>query len=80
MNLESVVRDCFDEVTQGQAGELSLQRRLSEYGLSSLQMIVFVTRVCEESGLALTALTEEDLAGVKCGADVVKLIAGALAS
>lgn len=47
---------------------------LTDHGLTSLDMVLFMTSVCEACGVPLTRLDENDLAEVKTLRGVVQLI------
>jgi hypothetical protein len=46
-----------------------------EYGLTSLNKVLFLTSVCETAGVPLTAFTEQDLAGMRTLRDVTEALA-----
>jgi acyl carrier protein len=81
MNIEATVEKCYRELLgpAQRAKPFDMQRRLiEEDGFSSLQLVTFVTTICEESGLPLTALTEQDIGRMKTADDIVAIIKQAL--
>jgi acyl carrier protein len=80
MTIESTVEKCYRELGTVRRDEpFDMHRRLiEEDGLSSLQLVTFVTTVCEETGLPLTALTEQDIARMKTANDIVTIIRNAI--
>ncbi|MFC6880364.1 MULTISPECIES: acyl carrier protein [Actinomadura] len=52
--------------------ELDMNR---EYGLTSLNKVLFLTSVCETTGVPLSAFTEQDLAGMRTLRDVTDALA-----
>lgn len=46
-------------------------RLVDDYGLTSLNRVLFLTAVCEETGISLSAFTEVDLARMGTVRDVV---------
>lgn len=71
--MNAIVRDCFAEVVGDIfASDLRLEGDMSaDYGLTSLNKVLFLTSVCEEAGVPLTAFTEHDLADMRSLNDVV---------
>ena len=47
------------------------------YGLTSLNMVILMTSVCEDTGTPMFAFTETDIARLRTPRDVVDLIASA---
>jgi acyl carrier protein len=45
------------------------------YGLASLDLIMLMTAVCSDAGVALTEFTEEDISRLRTASDIVKLLA-----
>jgi acyl carrier protein len=57
-------------------GELDMAADLAgEYGLTSLNKVLLVTSVCEAAGVDLGHFTEQDLAAMRTGADLVGALA-----
>ncbi|GLX22992.1 MULTISPECIES: acyl carrier protein [Streptomyces] len=48
---------------------------VSAYGLTSLNKVLFLTEVCEETGVDLAHFTEHDLADMKTLRDVTEALA-----
>lgn len=76
-DLETLVRDRAARVlTDVAPGELDLGADLAdEYGLTSLNKVLLVMSVCEDAGVDLGHFTEQDLAGMRTGADLVGALA-----
>jgi acyl carrier protein len=47
---------------------------LSHYGLTSLNMVMLLTLVCEEAKIDLTRITEDDLSRLHTAQDIVTLM------
>lgn len=77
-DVEQLVRRCLCAVTErpeGQAATLDLSRDLFDYyGLTSLNLVMLVTAICEEGGIALTSFTEKDIAGFKTPRHIVDTV------
>jgi len=74
VNIESIVRECFSEAIGGAISPdgVDLSRRLVEdYGVTSLQLVMLVTSVCEACDIPLTSFTERDIAGMKRTQDII---------
>ncbi|MEU5883474.1 phosphopantetheine-binding protein [Spirillospora sp. NPDC047279] len=57
-------------------GELDPDRDLADdYGLTSLNKVLFLTSVCEDTGVALSRFTERDVARMRTLRDVTDLLA-----
>lgn len=81
MDIETVVEKCCrDLLGDGRVERtLDMESSLVEgYGFSSLQLVTLVTTACEEAGLPLTALTDQDIARIKTPTDMVTVIRGAM--
>lgn len=48
-----------------------------EYGLTSLNLVVLVTTLCEETGTPVFSFTDNDIANLRSARDVVNLFATA---
>ena len=48
---------------------------VNDYGLTSLNKVLFLTSVCEDTGVELSAFTEHDLARMHTLRDVVEALA-----
>ncbi|MFG2000949.1 acyl carrier protein [Spirillospora sp. NPDC048911] len=54
---------------------LDLDRDLAgDYGLTSLNKVLFLTSVCEDTGVALSRFTERDVARMRTLRDVITLL------
>jgi acyl carrier protein len=75
VDMEQLVRRCLCDVMDGadlRPESLDLSRGLFDhYGLTSLNMVMLMTAVCEEGGIPLTAFTDRDIAGFKTPQDIV---------
>lgn len=76
-NIASTVEKCYRELlgASGRNDPVDMNRRLIEQdGFSSLQLVTFVTEVCEASDIPLTVLTEQDIAKMKTANDIVSIL------
>ncbi|WP_344939419.1 hypothetical protein [Sphaerisporangium flaviroseum] len=56
-------------------GELDLDRHMAdEYGLTSLNKVLFLTSVCEDVGIPLSRFTEHDVAGMSTLREVTMVL------
>jgi acyl carrier protein len=78
--IDAKVERCYRELLGAPRDQpIDMRRRLiEEDGFSSLQLVSFVTTVCDETGLPLTVLTEQDIARMKTANDIVAIIRTAL--
>lgn len=76
-DLETIVRHRAAQVlTDVTPGELDLGLDLAdEYGLTSLNKVLLVTSACEAAGVDLGHFTEQDLAAMRTGTDLVGALA-----
>lgn len=51
------------------------QDMVREYGLTSLNKVLFMTDVCERTGVSVSHFTEQDLAAMRTLSDVVAALA-----
>ena len=57
-------------------GEIDLELDMAtEYGLTSLNKVLFLMAVCDETGVGLSAFTEADVAAMRTLGDVVAALA-----
>jgi acyl carrier protein len=57
-------------------GDFDLDRDMSNgYGLTSLNKVLFLMAVCDETGVGLSAFTEADVAAMRTLGDVVAALA-----
>lgn len=77
-NHEAIVRENLGRLlnrSPAEAQSLDLDADLAyEFGLTSLDMILMMTSICESAGIALTEFGEEDLAGLRTPRNVVELL------
>jgi acyl carrier protein len=77
-NLESIVKRQLAELLDVDVGRIALDADLSnEYGLTSLNLVLLVTSLCEETGTPIFSFTDKDIANLKTPRDVVTLFATA---
>jgi hypothetical protein len=77
-NIEQVVRRDFIRMVSTSDGpeELDLDLDLvDDYGLTSLNKVLFLTSVCENTGVALAHFTEHDLAEMRTLRNVTEALA-----
>lgn len=82
-DVEPIVERCLRDVLgpERARGGCDLRRRLAEdWGLSSMQLVMLVTTVCEEAGLPLTAFTERDIRSIKTAYDLIGVVRRAKSS
>jgi acyl carrier protein len=77
-NIEQIVRQALCGVlkrpeSESQAIQLDSDLQY-DYGLSSLELIMMMTSLCKEVGVALTDFNEDDLAGLRRPSDLVNLL------
>jgi acyl carrier protein len=78
-NLESIVSRNLAELLDVDVGRIALDAELSaEYGLTSLNLVLLMTSLCEETGTSLFNFTDKDIANLKTPRDVVTLFAAAV--
>jgi acyl carrier protein len=77
-NLQSTVSRNLAELLDVDVDRISLDANLSaEYGLTSLNLVLLVTSLCEETGTPVFNFTDKDIANLRTARDVVTLFAGA---
>ncbi|MFI9204905.1 phosphopantetheine-binding protein [Streptomyces sp. NPDC053048] len=72
---ESVVREHLALVLEDEIAptDLDLDTDMADgYGLTSLNKVLFLTSVCDGTGVPLSSFTEHDLAGMRTLRDVVE--------
>ncbi|MET8152163.1 acyl carrier protein [Actinoplanes sp. NPDC049668] len=76
-DLEALVRDRTAQVlTDVSPDELDMSADLADqYGLTSLNKVLLVMSVCDESGVDVARFTEQDVAAVRSGDDLVSALA-----
>lgn len=75
--LTTAARDNLARVLSGvNAADIEPDRDLADgYGLTSLNKVVFLMSVCDDTGVPLSAFTEPDVAAMHTLADVVEALA-----
>ena len=71
---ESVIRKCLCDVVEGALRPESVDMSCSlvdHYGVTSLQMVMLMTSVCEDADVPLTSFTERDIAAIRTPNDMV---------
>jgi len=77
-NLESIVSRNLARLLDVDVDRIALDAGLSdEYGLTSLNLVVLVTSLCEETGTPVFKFTDKDIANLRTPRDVVTLFATA---
>lgn len=83
MDTAELVRKCLCDVLGDEdlaPDNVDLDRKLFDgYGLTSLNMVLLMTSLCEEADIPLTAFTEKDIAGLKTSRDIVDALDRAMA-
>ncbi|NUR29648.1 MAG: acyl carrier protein [Catenulispora sp.] len=76
-DIAAVVRERLaDVIDDVPAEEVDLSRDMADdYGLTSLNKVLFLTAVCDETGVGLSNFTERDLAVMRTGQDVAEALA-----
>lgn len=77
-DIEGLARAQFARVVQSALApaDLDLDADLADgYGLTSLNKILFLMTMCEETGVDLSAFTEPDVAGMRTLRDVSAALA-----
>jgi hypothetical protein len=67
-NLSAVLQPAVDP------HEIDLDLELTDYGLTSLQKVLFLTRLCEDLEVDLAHLTERDVAEMRTLHNVVDIL------
>ncbi|PXX69264.1 hypothetical protein DFR70_102953 [Nocardia tenerifensis] len=76
--VEKAVHDNFRKVIASGSGAEELDADLDmvdDYGLTSLNKVLFLTAVCDETGVSLASFTEEDVAAMRTLRDVTTALA-----
>lgn len=77
-DLESKVKQNLARLVDIDVDEIDIDTKLSDdYGLTSLNLVVLVTTLCEETDVPLFKFTDDDVASLKTSRDVIKLFATA---
>jgi acyl carrier protein len=76
--LETIVKANLEKVlrrNQDTAAELDMEADLAYgYGLTSLDIIMLMSGICQDAGVPLTALAEDDIGALKTPADIVAVL------
>ncbi|QAU45221.1 acyl carrier protein [Bradyrhizobium guangzhouense] len=77
-NLQSTVKRNLADLLDVDVDRIALDANLSdEYGLTSLNLVLLVTSLCEETGIPVFNFTDKDIANLKTPRDVVTMFATA---
>jgi acyl carrier protein len=74
MDIEAVVRDGLARVLEPNPEPADLDPDLDmagDYGLTSLNKVIFLMSVCDDTQVSLAEFTESDVAGMRTVRDVV---------
>lgn len=52
--------------------DLSLNR---DYGVTSMKMVLLMTALCEETGVALSSFTDQDIESMETSRDIIAAVA-----
>lgn len=75
-DVESATRTSFAKVSDLEEGQLDLNADMvGDYGLTSMNKVLFLISVCEGLDVSLSTFTEADLAGMRTLRDVVDAMA-----
>jgi len=77
VDIERIVRDDFARVVAMDVGSDELDLGLDmagDYGLTSLDKVMFLTAVCKDTGVELSNFTEEDLPLLRTLHDVTEAL------
>lgn len=81
MDIESVAREDLARVLESgpAAADIDLDADMAEgLGLTSLNKVIFLMAVCDDTQVSLSAFTESDVAGMRTLRDVVLALAKSL--
>ncbi|MCA1438363.1 MULTISPECIES: acyl carrier protein [unclassified Bradyrhizobium] len=77
-NLQSTVKRNLAELLDVDVDRIALDANLSDgYGLTSLNLVLLMTSLCEETGIPVFSFTDKDIASLRTPRDVVTLFATA---
>lgn len=74
-HIENTARKCLAQVLDPEIApeDIELDRTMvDEYGLTSLNKVLFMTAVCDATGVSVSHFTEHDLAAMRTLRDVVE--------
>jgi hypothetical protein len=75
--IESITRNRFAQLVDDvEPAELDLDNDMvNTYGLTSLNKVLFLTTVCDDTGVGLSTFTEHDVARLRSLRDVTEALA-----
>jgi len=75
-DVETIARENLSAATQPGVDPHGIDPdvALTDYGLTSLHKVLFLTRLCEDLAVDLAHLTERDVAGMRTLHDVVDIL------
>jgi acyl carrier protein len=79
INIETVAREGLASVVEARVAPADLDPDLDmadDYGLTSLNKVVFLMSVCDDAEVSVSAFTEADVAAMRTLRDVVTALAG----
>jgi hypothetical protein len=80
IDIETAARQGLSAVLDVAAEDLDLNLDMTDgYGLTSLNKVLFLMAVCDDTDVPLTAFAEPDVARMRTLGDVVSALAAALA-
>jgi acyl carrier protein len=82
MHIESAARDALAKVLESgiAPADIDLDMDMAEgLGLTSLNKVIFLMSVCDETQVSLSEFTEADVAKMRTLRDVVSAISGTMA-
>jgi acyl carrier protein len=80
LDIEEAAREALASVLGPERlpADLDLDADMSEdLGLTSLSKVIFLTSVCDDTSVSLSAFTETDVAGMRTLRDVVRAVTSA---
>jgi acyl carrier protein len=78
MDIEAVVRDGLARVLESDTDPMQINPDLDmadDYGLTSLNKVIFLMSVCDDTQVSLAEFTESDVAQMRTVRDVVTALA-----
>jgi hypothetical protein len=73
--IELTARERLGEVTDVAPAEFDLDEEMAaHYGLTSLNKVLFITAVCDDTGVELVNFTEQHVAAMRTLRDVIEAI------
>jgi hypothetical protein len=78
-DIESAARDNLARVLESDVRpeDIDLDLDMADgYGLTSLNKVLFLMSVCDDTGVGLSSFTEPDVAGMRTLRDVTSALAG----